>query len=265
MIKLLKVIVLLGVLSIKAFGQQAPIKVHSPEILTSAGFRSMAYLSHQTSNVVELPEGVGDYCSNWIKMNNTTPRNQLPTKFFPKMYRAVICRPVEGKCSDAKNCAMAARGPGRPFAEYVQLPENDLKFEKDGTTIEFESDVELDSKTERGKYLEGKYAALFNLPTSKKDSPLWFCSIPIRVRSEGAEPKKPDDTIACLATETKDGSHGCPGVKACYDKKIESHPATMAFNDSTSSDSALVTTDSNLRPHAPSLPRAEYTHGATTH
>jgi hypothetical protein len=230
-----------------AFGDQKPERQFpDPSILSSAGFTKMNYLADQKSNVLHLPDGVGDYCSSWIKMINAVPKEKLPdpVKFFPQMFRAVLCRPVDGKCREVRSCTFNFDKTPRPTATYVPLPQDDLKFEKDGTTIEYEPDVETDSKTERGTYLKEKHAALFNLPT-KTEKKLWLCSIPVRISSTGAEPAKPNDTIACLANEKPEGKFDCPGVKACYEKRIDSHIATMASTHPNTGSTLAV-----LRPHA---------------
>jgi hypothetical protein len=237
---------LILILTFSAYCEKAAEKQWpDPTTLTSAGFRNYSYLN-QFSEILHLPDGIGDYCSNWIIMNNMTRKSDRPEKFFPKLYRAVLCKPVDGKCREVKTCSLSFDKITRPIADYVPLPTNDLKFEKDGTTIEYEPDVETDSKTERGTYLKEKHAALFNLPT-KTEKKLWLCSIPVRISSTGAEPAKPNDTIACLANEKPEGKFDCPGVKACYEKQIDSHVATMAAI-SSAGDSSLAL----LKPHVAS-------------
>jgi hypothetical protein len=214
-------------LSLSGVAQEEPIKAYTPSVLTSAGFRSFSFLQDQDSVVAHLPDGIGDYCSNWIKAINTTPRDQLPKEFFPKLYRAILCRPVDGKCRDPKDCALSLDRKPRPKADYVALPKDGLKLEKNGLRYEFESEVELEFQNKRGKYRNGKYAALFNLENGKGKS-FWLCSIPVEITSTSQEaPPKRHDILTCSADQM---THQCPGIGGCLDpkNKIESHNATMA-------------------------------------
>lgn len=233
--------------SIVGFGQDEVLKnLLSPAGLTGAGFgiEGFSFLQNQDSVVAHIPNGVGDYCANWIKAVNTTPRNELPREFFPKVYRAVVCRPVEGKCQNQEHCSMSSYGPERPLAHYVLLPQNDLKFEKSGVKYEYEPEVEMELKDQngiahRGKYRNEKYAGLFKL-AGRSGRPFWFCSIPVKVSSTGAtEVPREHTTLSCRADQD---THKCPGLSRCLSPQyaIESHEATMAFSKSAPDSLALT-------------------------
>jgi hypothetical protein len=223
------------------------------------------------STIAHFPDGEGELCLNWAKCveNMGIERHPDVPKGFTR-FRAVACRPVDGRCPNVRTCAadsIKTREKGKNSnkiydkyydlnPEYVSLSEENTKSVKGDETTEFDKGVLFDDLQNMGKYSESKFVALFqNYPPPAGTTN--FCLVPTTKFGE-----KNGGVVACFA-KTKAGKVTCPSVEECLSKehKVESRLATMAFSDpNPSSKTSIVSED--LRPHAT---QNAQTHAITTH
>jgi len=179
----------------------------------------------QEANIHSLLHSLGSLCVSWVKcVDNVAPEERAPnTSPGFETYRALACKPVQGKCQELADCAFSAieDSVAKIIPDYVRIPDVDKKFtDAKGRTIEFDRESRFESLTDPGKYNEGSYAALFE-KYPPPDGEFSFCAMPLKITGENTGKDKIPGVVTCPAT-ISEGKLSCPTVKACVEKRMVS-------------------------------------------
>jgi len=234
--KLIKSLTILFIFAGTTHGQENKNPSSAADIISQLdNFVNVDYLGD--SVIVSLPRARGKYCMNWVKLSDTLPaaqRNPDAPKDW-RMYRSVICQVSNGRCPEARECAVdTIKTPyydkelKRDLIQYYDFKPNYAPLKKDqlkyvenwkgGRTVEFNNDAPFEDRKKPYVYDPDKHAALYeNFPPPKGDYA--FCTMPVKVTGDNTDPDRIPDTIACSAISIG-GKNTCPDVPTCVRKRL---------------------------------------------